>query len=164
MNIIKKVVVFVMGLVVIGVVSTTIGAVTQTKTIEKSVTFELLENGELAYNVYDKISKYAIIDEATELIVNIVYMTINNNEPMYIEAYRYNDEIIIDLETDPLFDVNNDNTYTKHDAGNVGDIITITFEPKVIETPVIIKTLLVLIPLILSASLIGYIVVKKGDE
>lgn len=167
MNIIKKVTVFVMGLVVIGVVSTTIGVVTQTKTVEKSVTFELLENDELAFNVYDKINDYADFNN-TNYANNLVSITFNGDlvdNPQVVNELLNNTIIVRDGETDdPTIYIYNDNTYNIDMGANVGDVIIVTFEPEVIETPFIVKTLLVLIPLVLTASVIGYIAVKKGDE
>lgn len=165
MKFINKVMVFVMGLVVIGVVSTTIGVVTQAKTVEKSVTFELLENDELSFNVYDKINEYAVLDD--DVVINLVNFTVDRDVEITTPYLVYDSNIngytlTDDTDSNPLLDITSGG-YDIDIGVNVGDIITITFNVEV-ETPVIIKTLLMLVPLILSAGLIGYIVVKKGDE
>ena len=167
MNIIKKVVVFVMGLVVIGVVATTIGVVTQSKTVQKNVTFGFVDEYDLTIDVYTKISEYAIIDGAGE-VTNVVNIDVNNDNG---EAFGL-PKIDFDTDTFIIYDAKDDAPYLEimpyslhhfEDGLFVSDIITITFEVEQ-ETPAIIKALLFLAPLILSASLIGFLAFKKGDE
>ncbi len=175
MNIIKKVVVFVMGLVVIGVVATTIGVVTQPKNVEKSVTFELLENNELAFNVYDVINDYAVFESdgvGRLRAINVIGILVNGDDSIFTDvvvSLNYNNSIgIIDpIAGEPDFIIFDNNTYLIQEYGDLSehDIITLTFAVEV-KTPVIIKTLLLLTPLILSASLIGYLslTVRSGKN
>ena len=95
MNVIKKVTIIVMGLVVIGVVATTIGVVTQTKTVEKNVTFELLENNELAFDVYDRINDYVIYDEVSYNAVNLVSVSVNSDYNIF--DIVHNSESIVEI-------------------------------------------------------------------
>lgn len=162
MKFINKVMVFVMGIVVLGVVATTIGVVTQSKTL-KTVTFELLDNGTYSPNVFDKIIFYSVIDD--ELVTNIQLLKVNDIDETQGSYIRVTENISIYLHSgdgeDVFFD---DGTYFIEDGVfQVGDVISITFEVEQ-ETPVIIKTLIFLIPLVLSASLIGYLAFKKGDK
>ena len=166
MNIIKIVTVFVMGVVVIGVVATTIGVVTQTKNVEKSITFELLDNNKLAFNVHEKINEYAIYNDEN-YADNLVSVSVNNDYNIFGDVFvEYLDANIVTISNhneNPYLELTS-NTYSiSGSLLNVGDTITVTFDVEV-KTPVIIKTLILLIPLILSASLIGYLAYKKGDE
>lgn len=167
MKFINKVVIFVMGVVVIGVVATAIGVVIQPKTVEKSVTFELLDNDELAFNVYDKIKEYAVYDYNDNVVINFVNITTTNNDEEltdpFITYYVESQILIGDFDDDyPELYINNDSTWGSS-FYSVGDVISITFEVEQ-ETPVIIKTLIFLIPLVLSASLIGYLAFRKGEN
>ena len=161
MNIFKKVVIFVMGVVVIGVVATTIGVVTRPKNVEKSVTFELLDTGKVATNVYDNINKYTVLDN-NDYAINIVSATINN-VPVTLDLTINNEINEMMIEGYDFYIEINGTSNSYYTVLDVGDIITITFEVEQ-ETPVIIKTLIFLIPLILSASLIGYLAFKKGEK
>ncbi len=168
MKIINKVMVFVMGLVVIGVVSTTIGVVTQPKNVEKSVTFEVLENDELSYNAFDFLFEYSIFD-TNNLANNVVTILVNNDNNTFNSPYilyeEYDNELVISDEIDEIPTIRITPTSTNSDDLNVGDVITITLEVEQ-ETPLIIRTLLLLTPLILSASLIGYLslTVRSGKN
>lgn len=172
MKFINKVIVFVMGLVVIGVATTTIGVVTQSKNVEKTVSFELLENGELSFNVYDVINDYAVF-ESNEVgslhAINVIGILVNGNDNIFndvVVSSNPNSIGIFDpVAGEPDILVFSNNTYVSQEYGDLSeyDIITLTFDVEQ-ETPAIIKTLLFLAPLILSASLIGFLAFKKGDE
>lgn len=173
MNIIKKVVVFVMGLVVIGVVATTISVVTQPKNVEKSVTFEVLtldignNRGTVTNGTNDKLRSYSKVEN--EIILNIISIKHNDIEQVEIHSTILNSvnnsiEIVTEtVDLEPLY-TNDEFSTPEGNSFNVGDTISITFDVEQ-KTPVIIKTLLLLTPLILSASLIGYLSLstKKGD-
>lgn len=170
MKFINKVMVFVMGIVVIGIVTTTIGVVTQPKTVEKSVTFELVANGGfLVSNVFDEINEYVIFgndNKATNVLDISINSDLNRFDTLLVRISSYGDEIVIEdgTDNDPKFTINSIDKVFLSSGVNSGDIIIITFSIDDAGISTFITTLLVLIPLILSASLIGYLVVKKGEE
>lgn len=164
MNIIKKVIIVVMGIVVIGVLATNINIITQPKTVEKSVTFELLDDDKLAYNVYDEINKYAIYDN--KHATNLVSVSVNGNI-IDISSLGYSDTyntITMSDSDGNIFTIYSDNTYFDDGLSlSVGDIITITFEVEQ-QTPLVVKTLLALAPLILTAGVLMIIYKGVGNK
>lgn len=175
MKFINKVIVFVMGLVVIGVLSTTINVVTQSRNVDKVVTFEILDSETYSPNVIDKVNLYSVIDVDVDVggqVTNIQSLKVNDIEEtqglivvLYPPEQDYVGQFGIYLQSKDGMDYfNGDGSYILEDGVfQVGDIITITFDVEQ-ETPTIIKTLLFLAPLILSVSLIGFLAFKKGDE
>lgn len=161
MNIVKKVIYFVIGITVIGVVSTVIGVVTQPKNVDKDVTFEMLVDNELPFNVFDKINEYVILNN-NGWSTNLVNITINNVEAFEDPTIVYNKDgnfyiLIDDIDDDPMIHIY-DHFYDIEMGTDidVGDIVTITFDVEV-KPPFFVTTLTLLVPLILSASLIGYL-------
>lgn len=157
MNIIKKVVVFVMGIVVIGVVSTIISVVTQPKNVKKNITFELLVGDTITNGTYNSLIGMVDIDN--------VILKVNDNIVDIDTIINDNNSIVIPNDFGDLIIYNNDTYFNDGFGVSTGDIISITFDVEQ-ETPAIIKTLLVLIPLVFTASLIGYLSLStmKGDK
>lgn len=168
MKIINKVMVFVMGVVVIGIASTLVGVVTQPKNVEKTVTFDIdLLGNKVTDNTYQQIYELSELS-VSNMVINvkkILYNGLSTNE--IDDQIRYVNGIFninfISGDTEYYIDITPANYLGTYQEIVSNDTISITFDVEVEISP-FIKTLILLIPLILSASLIGYLAVKVGDE
>lgn len=163
-KIISLVILIVISITILPIVTLSVFNLTQEGVKEEIVTFELLDDGDLGYNVYDKINEYAIYDDYARA-TNFVSISVNDNI-VDIASITFTSSIyIIDiysLDGNPL-KIYNDGTYIIDGFDVIiGDIISITFE--VPQAPVIsgvTATLLTLIPLLFVGLYVIYPFVSK---
>lgn len=164
MKIINKVIVFVMGIVVLGVVSSLVFNMSQ-ETEKAVVTFEILENDGLSPGTYDSLFNYLGTTDNDGIPLTFEY-----NGELYNGRYsNFNNIMTIHFQVDvgDYFFISDDDTWLQEDPQDIiietGDkfILLETAPPQLTG---VTSTLIILIPLILSASLIGFLAFKKGDE
>lgn len=165
MKFLNKVIVFVMGIVVLGIVSTLVFNMSQ-ETEKEVVAFEILGSDNLTPGTYDSLYNYLGTTDGNEIPITFEY-----NGEIYNGRYSNLSNIIsiyfqVDIVKDYFFIYDND-TWEQEDPQ---DIVITTGDKFIFKETVppqltgVTSTLLFLAPLILSASLIGFLAFKKGDE
>lgn len=167
MKYIKIGITFVIGIVLIGVLSTVIGTMTQPRDIGESVTFDILTETTVTPGTYNSLIDYlGEVELGNDIDIDFIFNDITYNDGYirvttdFIEIYFNRFEYIIIYDND---------TWLQDDPQSIIVGVGGSFNfpsNEVVETPTIIKTLLLLIPLVFTASLIGYLslTIKKGDE